>query len=178
MSPLYNKKRRTKPFSKIFCPPLILTLVQSRAQALRSSLDMDFTMLREQPDDVLHPLLWKHSGHLELTEVSKHYRIIDRKALRRWFMDTPWIEFREWYLQASNDKWNSREYTEEKWWEDTLIVGEQNICEQVADSIPDSRRSLCAYPALTTVSGLEEQHAWTIIASKSYKREYVLSSKP
>lgn len=56
-----------------------VTLIQSRAQALRCSLDMDFAMLREQPEDLFHPLLWKHSGHLELTEVRKRYRIIDRK---------------------------------------------------------------------------------------------------
>ena len=124
-----------------------VTLVQSRAQALRCSLDMDFAMLREQPDDIFHPLLWKHSGHMELCEVRKRYRIIDRKALRRWFMDVPWPEFREWYIQASNAKWNSREYAEEDWWEKALIVGERAFCERVADSIPESRRALCAYPA-------------------------------
>lgn len=155
-----------------------VTLVQSRTQALRCSLDMDFTMLREQADDVFHPLLWKHSGHLELCEVRRRYRIIDRKALRLWFMDEPWLDFREWYLQASNAKWNSREYAKEKWWEDALIVGEQGFCEQVAGSIPESRRSLCAYPALTTVQGLEDQHSWTIITSRSYKRNYILKSKP
>jgi len=157
---------------------LNVSLVQSRAQALRCSLDMDFAMLREQPDDVFHPLLWKHSGHLELTGVSKRYRIIDRKALQRWFMDVSWLELREWYIQASNDKWNSHEYAEEQWWEDALIVGEQSFCERVAGSIPESRRALRAYPALTTVQGLEAQHAWTIITSKSYKRTYILRSKP
>ncbi|MFA7174125.1 MAG: hypothetical protein WC340_12090 [Kiritimatiellia bacterium] len=86
--------------------------------------------------------VWKQSGHLELCEVRKRYRIIDRKALRLWFMDVPWIDFREWYLQASNAKWNNREYAEEKWWEDALVVGEQKFCEQVADSISESRRSL------------------------------------
>ena len=106
------------------------------------------------------------------------YRIIDRKALRRWFMDASWLEFREWYLQASNEKWNSHEYAEEQWWEDALIVGEQSFCERVADSIPESRRSLCAYPALTTVPGLENQHAWTIITAPSYKRNYILKSQP
>lgn len=155
-----------------------VTLVQSRAQALRCSLDMDFAMLREQPDDVFHPLLWKHSGHLELTEVRKRYRIIDRKALPRWFMDASWLEFREWYLQASNEKWNSHEYAEEEWWEDALIVGEKSFCERVADSIPESHRSLCAYPALTTVPGLEDRHAWTIITTPTYKRAYILRSQP
>lgn len=155
-----------------------VTLVQSQAQALRCSLDMDFAMLREQPDDVFHPLLWKHSGHLELTGVRRRYRIIDRGALRRWFMDASWIEFREWYLQASNDKWNSREYAEEEWWEDALVVGERSFCERVADSIPESRRSLRVYPALTSVPGMENQHAWTIIAAPSYKRTYILGSQP
>ena len=155
-----------------------VTLIQSQAQALRCSLDMDFTMLRQQPDDVFHPLLWKHSGHLELSEVRKRYRIIDRKALRRWFMDVPWLELREWYLQASNEKWNSREYAEEEWWEDALIVGQKSFCEQVADSIPESRRSLCAYPALTTVPGMENQHVWSIITARSYKRTYILGSQP
>ena len=155
-----------------------VTLIQSRTQALRCSLDMDFAMLREQPDDVFHPLLWKHSGHLELTEVRKRYRIIDRKALRHWFMNAPWLEFREWCLKASNDKWNSHEYAGEEWWENALIVGEKNFCERVADSIPESRRSLRAYQALTTVPGLEDQHAWTIITSANYKRNYILKSKP
>jgi REP element-mobilizing transposase RayT len=155
-----------------------VTLVQSRAQALRCSLDMDFAMLREQSEDLFHPLLWKHSGHMELSGVRKRYRVIDRKALRRWFMDVPWPELRDWYIQASNAKWNSREYAEEDWWEKALIVGEKTFCERVADSIPESRRALCAYPALTTVPGLEDQHARTIITSANYKRNYILKSKP
>ncbi len=155
-----------------------MTLIQSRTQARRCSLDMDFAMLRDQSADVYHPLLWKHSGHLELCEVRKRYRIIDRKALRRWFMDVPWLEFREWYLQASNEKWNSREYAEEGWWDDALIIGEQNFCERVAGSIPESRRSLCVYPALTTVTGMEDQHAWSVITSLNHKRTYILKSRP
>ena len=155
-----------------------LTLVQSRAQALRCSLDMDFAMLREQPEDLFHPLLWKHSGHMELCEVRKRYRVIERKALPCWFMDAAWPRFRDWYIQASNAKWNSREYAEEQWWEQALIVGERTFCERVADSIPKSRRALRAYPALTTVPGLEDQHAWTIITSASYKRNYIMTSRP
>lgn len=155
-----------------------VTLVQSPAQALRCSLDMDFAMLREQPEDIFHPLLWKHSGHLELSELRKRYRIIDRNALRRWFMDVPFAEFREWYIQASNAKFNSREYAEEDWWEKALIVGEKTVCERVAGSIPESRRSLRAYPALTTVAGLEHQHSWTLLTTHSYKRTYILQAKP
>ena len=30
----------------------------------------------------------------------------------------------------------------------------------------------------TTVPGLEDQHAWTIITSANYKRNYILKSKP
>ena len=155
-----------------------VTLVQSQAQALRCSLDMDFAMLREQPEEVFHPLLWKHSGHLELTGVRKRYRVIGRKALGRWFMDVPWPEFRERYIQASNGKWNSREYVEEDWWEKALIVGERAYCERVAASIPESRRSLCVYPALTSVPGLENHCAWAILTAASYKRTYILASTP
>ena len=155
-----------------------VTLIQSKPRALRCSLDMDFAMLREQPDELLHPLLWKHAGHLELTEVRKRYRIINRKALAKWFMDAPWLEFREWYITASNEKWNSGEYAAEDWWGKALVVGEQTFCERVADSIPESMRSLCVYPSLTTVSGLENQLAWTVITSASYKRVYILASRP
>ncbi len=155
-----------------------VTLVQSQAQALRCSLDMDFAMLREQPEDLFHPLLWKHSGHLELTEVRKRYRLINRKALRRWLMDVPWIEFREWYIQASNGKCNVHEYAEEDWWESALIVGEKAVCEKVAASIPESCRSLCVYPALPSVPTLEKQFSWSVIAAPSYKRTYIFSSKP
>jgi REP element-mobilizing transposase RayT len=155
-----------------------VTLIQSPAQALRCSLDMDFAMLREQPEKLFHPLLWKHSGHLELSGVRKRYRIIDRKALRHWFMDVPWAEFRDWYILATNAKWNSREYAQEEWWEDALIVGEKSFCERVADSVPESRRSLCVYSALSTVPGLENQLAWTVSTSRSYKRAYILRSKP
>ena len=155
-----------------------VTLIQTQAQALRCSLDMDFAMLREQPEDLFHPLLWKHSGHLELTEVRKRYRLINRKALRRWFMDVPWIDFREWYIQASNGKWNAHEYAEEDWWENALIVGERAACEKVATSIPESFRSLCAYPPLTSVPTLENDFSWSVIAAPSYKRTYILSSKP
>ena len=155
-----------------------VTLVQSRAQALRCALDMDFAMLREQPADLFHPLLWEHSGHQELTGVRRRNRVIDRQALRRWLMDVPWLEFREWHIQASNGKGNSQEYAEEDWWANALIVGEKAVCERVADSIPESRRSLCVYPALTAVPTLENQFAWSVITARSYKRTYILSSTP
>jgi hypothetical protein len=158
--------------------PFNVTLVQSQAQALRCSLDMDFAMLRQQPEDLFHPLLWKHSGHLELTEVRKRYRIIDRKALRRWFMDVPWLEFREWYIRASNGKWNTHDYAEEDWWERALIVGEKAVCERVAATIPESHRSLCVYPALTSVPSLENHSAWSVITAPTYKRSYIFSSQP
>lgn len=156
-----------------------VTMVERGAAALRCCLDMDFTMLREQPDQIMHPLLWKHSGHLELAEARKRFRLIDRRAVRHWLLDVPWREFREWYIQASTDKWNAKEYAAEDWWEEALLVGSKSFCELVATAtIPRTHCSLQVYPALASVPVLKHYLAWTIITSRTYKRRYILASSP
>lgn len=152
-----------------------LTLIQSQPQALRCSLDMDFTMVRESPEDSFHPLLWKHTGHHELSGIRKRYRLINRNSLQKYLMDVPWEQFREWYIQASNAKWSGAQYAEEEWWEKAIVVGEKNFCEQLAKCIPQSRRSLLVYPPPTAVPGLEDAFSWSLIAPFAYKRKVIFS---
>jgi hypothetical protein len=155
-----------------------ITLVEKGAHALRCALDMDFEMMRSGDEDLFHPLLWKHSGHLELSEVRKRYRVTDRGAIRRCFMDTPWPTFREWYITVSNDRWNSGEFGPEPWWRTALVVGSQELCETIADTLPTSWLDLKVYTALKTVKGLEQTMCWTVNMSRKRTYEYTRSLVP
>ncbi len=152
-----------------------ITLVQKGPHALRCALDMDFEMMTSGDSDLFHPLLWKHSGHLELCEVRKRYRIIDHSAVRRCFMDSSWYTFREWYITASNDRWNSGEFGPEPWWRTALVVGSRDLCETIADTQPVSWLDLKVYPALKTVEGLEKTMCWTVNMSRRRTYGYVRS---
>ncbi len=155
-----------------------VTLVQKGQQALRCALDMDFTMVRTGDPGLFHPLLWKHSGHLEISDVRKRYRITDRNAIRNCMMDEPWEAFREWYTIASTDKWNSGEFGEEPWWNSALIVGSRQLCETVADTLPPSWLQLKVYPAPKTVKGLQHAMSWTVTVSRKRRYEYIRSLVP
>ncbi len=154
------------------------TLVQKGPHALRCALDMDFEMVRTGDPNLFHPLLWKHSGHLELSEVRKRYRIIDRDAIRRCFMDTTWHAFREWYIAASNARCDSGEFGPEPWWRTAMVVGSRQLCETVAAPFPVSWLDLKVYPALTTVEGLTEHRCWTVSMSRKRRHEYLCSLVP
>ena len=157
-----------------------ITLVHRGHQTLRCAMDMDFTMLREGDEDLFHPLLWKHSGHMELTGIRKRYRLLDVNILDSWFLGVgmPLPTFYGWYAAASTCKWQRGEYREETWWEDALIVADQDLCERVAGGIPERHRQLCVYPAPQSVVVLSDVMSWTIIASRKYKREFILALIP
>jgi len=155
-----------------------ITLVEKGPQALRCALEMDFAMVRTGDPRLFHPLLWKHSGHMELSGVRKRYRITDRKAIQRCFMDVPFETFREWYITASNSRWNTGEFAEEPWWNTALIVGSRELCETVADAFPKSWLELKVYPALQTVEGLGKTMSWTVTMSRKRRQEYIRSLVP
>ncbi len=155
-----------------------VTLVRNGPRALRCALDMDFVMMRGDDEDLFHPLLWKHSGHLELSEVRKRYRITDRDAIRRRFMDTPWPAFREWCITASTDRWNSNEFGPEPWWRTAPVVGSQRLCESIADTSPTSWLDLKVHPPLGTVQGLEKTMCRTVNMERKRTREYIRSLVP
>lgn len=155
-----------------------IVLVQNGVAALRCALDMDFAMVRTGDPDLFHPLLWKHSGHLELTEVRKRYRVTDRNAIRRCFIDVPWPDFREWYVGASTAKWNSGEFAEEPWWNTALVVGSQNMCEAIADTLPPAGLELKAYPPLQTVKGLDKTMVFTVSVSRKKRAQYLKTLVP
>ena len=121
----------------------------------------------------LHPLLWDHSGHLELCEVRKRNRLTSRDAIRRCLMDAPWDTFREWYIGASNTRWNSGEVRPEPWWEKSLVVGSRKLCETIAGSMPESWYNLKVYPPLMSVDGLRDQMAWTVQMSRKRRQQYI-----
>ena len=123
-----------------------IALVQKGPHALRCALDMDFEMVRTGDPDLFHPLLRKHSGHLELSGVRKRYRIIDRNAIGRCLMDSSWDMFREWYITASTHRWNSGEFGPEPWWRTALVVGSRDLCETIADTQPVSWLKLKLIP--------------------------------
>jgi len=152
-----------------------LTLVQKGEQAVRCALDMDFAMARSGDPDLFHPLLWKHSGHYDLTGVRKRYRCVDFQAVQKCFADAPKDNFHQWYIQAANNKFDSGEYAAESWWEEALAVGDRQLCEKIAHTLPSSSFKLCAYPAPETIPDLEQAISYTIITAKQRKREYILS---
>lgn len=155
-----------------------IALVERGPQALRCALEMDFAMVRTGDPKLFHPLLWDHSGHLELSEVRKRYRITDRKAIRRCFMDVPFPTFREWYIGASNNRWNSGEFAEEPWWNTSLVVGSKQLCEAIVSRFPESWFKLEVYPALKSVEGLEKTMSWTVSMSRKNRQEYIRSLVP
>jgi len=155
-----------------------ITLVQKGAHALRCALDIDFQMVRTGDPKLFHPLLWDHSGHLELSEVRKRYRVVDRNAVRRCFMDSSWYTFREWYISASNARWNTGEFAAEPWWENALVVGDRELCETIAHTLPKSWLELNVYPALTTVQGLTRHKCWTVSMSRHRTAEYIRALVP
>ena len=159
----------------VWRPRYNITLVQKGVQAIRCALDMDFAMARTGNPDLFHPLLWKHSGHQELTEVRKRYRLIDRAALRPCFLDVPWERFREWYTAATNEKWTTGEFAAEPWWEEALVVGSRQLCEQIADTLPESWFRLCVYPPPQSIPELVDVFSWTVMMSRTRKRDFISS---
>ena len=155
-----------------------IVLVEKGAQALRCALDMDFEMVRSGDSNLFHPLLWDYSGHLELCEVRKRYRLLDRNTIRRCFMDAPWLTFREWYIAASTTRWNSGEVGPEPWWQTALVVGSRQLCETIADTLPTSWLELKVFPALQSVDGLKDDMAWTVGMSRKRRQEYIRSLVP
>lgn len=87
----------------------------------------------------------------------------------------PKDQFHEWYINATNHKFDFGEYAAEKWWEEALAVGSKELCERIADTMSRKWFRLCAYPAPKTVPGLEKAMSYTIITAKKRKREYILS---
>lgn len=155
-----------------------LTLVRKGPQALRCSLDMDFQMVRSGDPDLLHPLLWKHTGHEELTGIRKRYRITDREAVRRCMMDVPWEQFREWYITAATAIWTSGADTIEPWWENALVVADRQLCETVAENLPRSRLKLEIQPGLAIVPDLRNTLCWTVTTTRKRTQQYIRSLTP
>ena len=152
-----------------------VTLVEKGPQAIRCALDMDFAMARSGDPDFFHPLLWKHSGHHDLTGVRKRYRGVDLKAVDEHLTDMPREQFRDWYIEACNRKFDFGEYAAEPWWEQALVAGSRELCEKIADTLPSSWFSLCVYPPPQTVPDMKDAFSYTVITSNKRKREYILS---
>lgn len=155
-----------------------ITLVRKGPHALRCSLDMDFQMVRSGDPGLFHPLLWKHTGHEELTGMRKRYRITDRRAVCRCMMDTPWEDFKEWYITAATAIWTSGAVTIEPWWENALVVGDQQLCEAVADNLPSARLELTVHPGLATVPDLRNTRCWTVTTARKRAQEFIRSLAP
>jgi hypothetical protein len=154
-----------------------LTLVEKGAQTIRCGLDMDFTMARSGDPDWFHPLLWKHSGHQDLTGVRKRYRVADLDTVEDCFGGVELEQFQQWYIDAVNRKFDSGEYGEEPWWEEALAVGSQQLCEQIADGLPRSRFELKFYPPPESIPDMKKAFSYTIVTSRQHKRNYILRYK-
>lgn len=154
------------------------TMVEKGSHALRCALDMDFEMARTGDPKRSHPLLWKHSGHRELCEVRKRYRVLNRDAIRRCLMDCSWDDFREWYITATTARWKSGELAPEPWWRTALVVGNRPLCETVADTLPPSWVDMKLHPALKTVPGLEDCACWAVNLSRYRIKEYIRALAP
>ncbi len=154
------------------------TMVEKGPHALRCALDMDFEMVGTGDPTLFHPLLWKHSGCRELSEVRTRYRVLNRDAMRRCLMDRPRDDFRDWYVAATTARWKSGEIAPEPWWRTALVVGDRELCETVADTLPPSRLELKCHPAVDTVPELEDGACWTVNMSRSRTKEYIRSLAP
>ena len=76
------------------------TLVQNGIHLLRCNIAMDMTMVLKEK--CLHPGEWQFSGHREITEIRKRYKIIncDRAAQFSGFEN--YTSMKTWYLQHIN----------------------------------------------------------------------------
>jgi putative transposase len=76
------------------------TLVQNGVHLLRCNLTMDMTMvLREK---CLYPGEWSLSGHREITEVRKRYRIINCDKAAKLSGFESWSSMKTWYVEHMN----------------------------------------------------------------------------
>ena len=116
---------------------------------------------------VSDPALKEHVG------IRKRYRLTNWSAIQHSLMDISWEEFREWYIGASNALWNSGEARPEPWWENSLVVGSQELCEAIAETMPESRYKLNVYPSLRSVAGLQDQMAWTVETARKRKQQQI-----
>jgi len=161
----------------VWRPRYNLTLVEKGAQAIRCGLDMDFTMARSGDPDWFHPLLWKHSGHHDLTGARKRYRVVDLDIIERCFAPLDVKTFQQWYIDAVCRKYDSGEYGAEPWWEQALAVGSKELCEDIADTLPRSRFNLKFYPPPASIPDMKKAFSYTIVTSKKHKRDYILRYK-
>jgi len=76
------------------------TLVQNGIHLLRCDLTMDMTMVLQEK--CLHPGEWSLSGHREITEVRKRYRIIDCDKAARFSGFENYASMKTWYVQHMN----------------------------------------------------------------------------
>ncbi|MBT5612994.1 MAG: hypothetical protein HOJ57_44075, partial [Lentisphaerae bacterium] len=59
-----------------------------------------------------------------------------------------------------------------------LVVGSQELCETIADTLPTSWLDLKVHPALKTVQGLEDTMCWTVKMGRKRTKEYIRSLVP
>ena len=57
-------------------------------------------------------------------------------------------------------------------------MGSRQLCETVADTMPEAWTPLKVYPPLTSVEGIKEDMAWTVPTSKKRHRDYLASLVP
>lgn len=170
-------QRRKKRQGPVWKPGYNMTLVEKGAQAIRCGLDMDFVMARSGDPDWFHPLLWKHSGHHDLTGVRKRYRVVDLDTVERCFAPLDVKTFQQWYIDAVCRKYDSGEYGAEPWWEEALAVGSRQLCEDIADTLPLSMFNLKFYPPPASIPDMKEAFSYTIVTSQQHKKSYILRYK-
>lgn len=76
------------------------TLVQNGIHLLRCNLTMDMTMVLQEK--CLHPGEWLFSGHREITEVRKRYRIINCNKAAQFSGFENYATMKTWYVQHMN----------------------------------------------------------------------------
>ena len=170
-------QRRKGKRGSVWRPRYNLTLVEKGAQAIRCGLDMDFTMARSGDPDWFHPLLWKHSGHHDLTGARKRYRVVDLDIIESCYAPLDVRTFQQWYIDAACRKYDSMEYGAEPWWEEALAVESRELCEQIADTLPRGRFKLKFYPPPDSIPDMKKAFTYTIVTSKRHKRKYILRYK-
>ena len=115
------------------------TLVQNGVHLLRCNLTMDMTMVLQEK--CLYPGEWSLSGHREITEVRKRYRIINRDKAAKLSGFANQSSMKTWYIEHMNAIPEITIFNP-----DDLIasvaVGDLGNMESIAPYFPKSRREI------------------------------------
>ena len=98
------------------------TLIQDGIHLGRCLFYIDMNMVRAI--GLRHPAEWKWSGHHELVEGRRRYRMLDKDKLLKKLCCGSEEHFREWYDATLDENLRRREMSRESFWSEARAVGD------------------------------------------------------